>query len=145
MTNLACIECRILGYCHRKTVRVVTDQELSDPVFLKRVRGTAKALDYSPSEWAEKLSNFYRDFDGAIVNQNNEEIFLDMEVFETEHIREWFRDWVNKPIPPDVRPRLRPESKERIRILATILRARFPFDSIRWLAANDNYKEYCKV
>ena len=142
---LLCLECRILGYCHKKTVKIVSDRELADVEFLKRVRATAKALDYSPSEWVEKLSNFYRDFDGAIVDDAGEEVYLDMEVLEAEHIREWFRDWVNKPIPAGVRPRLRQESKERIRVLATILRARFPFDSIQWLVANDNEKQICEV
>ncbi|WBQ11208.1 hypothetical protein L2D01_05350 [Hyphomonadaceae bacterium ML37] len=116
----------------------MSDQELADPQFLAGVRATARALRVSPSDWLDRIYDFYRDFDGVIVDAKRNEVFLDLEVFETDHIREWFRDWICKPMAEGVRPRLRGESKERIRIIATILRAQFPFDTIQWLAANDN-------
>jgi hypothetical protein len=137
--TLLCLQCRLLGYCDKKRVRLVTDDELSNPDFLKAVRATAHALQYSPSEWLDRIYNFYRDFDGVIVDAQGEEVPLDLDVFETEYIREWFRDWIYKPMAEGVRPRLRGESKERIRIIGTIVRAKFPLDTIKWLLANDNH------
>lgn len=139
--NHLCIKCQTKGLCVENAVRFVTDAELADPKFLKGVRATARALNYSPSDWLDRIYDFYRDFDGVIVDANCDEVFLDLEVFETDHIREWFRDWICKPMADGVRPRLRGESKERIRIIATILRAQFPFDTIQWLAANDNFPD----
>ena len=139
--TFVCVKCSLLGYCNKKPVRLVTDAELSNPQFLKGVRATARALNYSPSDWLDRIYDFYRDFDGMIVDANCEEVYLDLEVFETESIREWFRDWILKPMAEGVRPRLRGESKERIRIIATILRAQFPFDTIHWLVANDNFPD----
>ena len=68
------------------------------------------------------------------------EIYLNMQEFERLHIREWFRDFCCTPCSPDVEPRVRGEAKERVRILATILKAHNPDEALIWgvRAANDN-------
>ena len=119
-------------------VRLVTDDELSQPQFVRGLRATARALGYSASEWVDRLSDIYRDFSGLVIDEYGNEVMLDLEAFEFEHARTWFRDQINAPMAEGVSPRLRAESKERLRILGTILRMVFPREALGWLAANDN-------
>ena len=105
------------------------------------VRHTAFGLRIDSADWVDFVSDLYRDFSGCIVDQNDKEILLDLEVFEVPSNREWFRDWANSPLPEGKVPRLRAESRERIRVLATILRAHFRDAAMLWdgvRPANDN-------
>ena len=137
MHKLNC-QLRNTGYCGAKIIRLVTDDELSQPQFVRGLRATARALGYSASEWVDRLSDIYRDFDGVIIDEYGNEVMLDLEVFEFEHARTWYRDQINTPMAEGVSPRLRAESKERLRILGTVLRMVFPGEALGWLAANDN-------
>jgi hypothetical protein len=127
------------GYCGAIIIRLVTDDELSQPQFVRGLRATALAMGYSASEWVDRLSDIYRDFDGVIIDEYGNELMLDLEVFEFEHGRTWFRDQINAPMAEGVSPRLRAESKERLRILGTVLKMVFPREALSWLAANDNH------
>ena len=103
------------------------------------LRNFAASLEISADHFLDYLLNLYRDYRGRIVSNGNE-VFLNTEEFETDSIREWFRDWACAPVPDGVRPRLRKESRERIRLLGTILSTRFAFEAELWgvRAANDN-------
>ena len=121
-----------------ETIMLVTDDELSQPQYIRGLRATARALGYSASEWVDRLSEIYRDFNGIVIDEYGREVMLDLEVFEFEHARTWFRDQVNMPMAEGVAPRLRAESRERLRILGTVLKMVFPREALGWLAANDN-------
>ena len=134
------MQCYSGGYCKNLQSRIVSDQELANPLFVAHVRQTANELGFEASEWLDAVYDLYCEYRGCIVDANGREIFLDLEPFEVPFIREWFRDWACKPAKCGVRPRVREESRERIRVLATILRARYPERAMMWgvVAANDN-------
>jgi hypothetical protein len=135
-----CIQCLSKGYCPKIQTPIISDEELSNPDFVRDIRNFASGLDIDPTYWLETLYNMYCQYPGWIVDRNGQEVFLDLEHFETRFIREWFRDWACQPIAENVRPRIREESRERIRILGTILKAKYPGSAMMWgvRPANDN-------
>ncbi len=137
---LFCIACRFLNYCQKISTPLVTDSELGDPEFVRGVRATAFDEGVAPDAWLEHVSDLYRDYPGWIVGSKQTEAFLNMGVFERPHIREWFRDFCCTACPADARPRVRKEARERVRVLATILRATYPVRAQTWglPVANDN-------
>mgnify|MGYP003633463004 FL=1 len=118
----------------------MTDKELANPDFIRDVKSSARRLGIMPHAWLDALSDMYCHYKGCIVDSSGLEILLDLEPLERPHIREWFRDWVCAPLDSGTYPRVRRESRERIRVLATILRACFPDCARMWgvRAANDN-------
>ena len=135
-----CIQCYSGGYCKNLKSRIVSDRELANPAFVSHVRQTANELELEASEWLDAIYDMYCEYPGCIVDAKGREVFLDLEPFEVPFIREWFRDWACKPAKHGIRLRVRGESRERIRVLATILRARFPERAMMWgvVPANDN-------
>ncbi|ALG92010.1 MULTISPECIES: hypothetical protein [Actibacterium] len=140
MSTVLCPACTLNGYCKRLMTHFVTDQMLENSTYIRDLRNFAFGLNVKDSAWHEHLTNLYRDYRGWIVGFDGDEVHLDMEQFERPFIREWFRDFCHKRCPDDVTPRRRPESRERVRILATILTARFPSEALLWgvRAANDD-------
>lgn len=116
----SCSLCIIENTCTQ--VRLVTDRELADPAFIRRLRDFCFALNISSYQWLDFLTDQYRDLRGCIVDHTGRTVFLDMDVFEVPHIRDWFRDFCCTPCPPHITPYVRGEAKERVRVLATILR-----------------------
>lgn len=135
-----CVTCFGLGYCKKLFSRLVSDRELENPHFRDDVRQFARSLDVPAAEWRDYLLDLYCHYPGRIVDQNGAETFLNMEEFEVPHVREWCRDWINGVPSASGPSRLRSESRERIRALASILRAAFPEEAFTWglRAANDN-------
>jgi hypothetical protein len=80
------------------------------------------SLNVSSYHWLDFLTDLYRDYRGCIVDEMGRTVLLDMEVFEVPHIRDWFRDFCCTQCPPHITPYVRGEAKERVRILATIMR-----------------------
>lgn len=138
-----CVGCISRQYCKRLISPIFRDDELRRPFFQTDFRAFLFVYTFKHrlcfSQWHEHLCGLYRDYRGWISDQVGDEVFLDMEVFEHPNIREWFRDYI-RPVPLGVRPRLRGESKERVRTLATIMRAYHPEEAMMWgvRAANDN-------
>jgi len=137
---MLCAACLVKGYCKELRTPIVSDEELSKPEFLLDVRRTAFAFGFNPSEWRDQLYDWYCAYAGCIVDSEGREVFLDLEVLEVPLIRGWFRDWACTLPRDGAVPRVRIEARERIRVLATILRASFPELAYTWglCAANDN-------
>ena len=114
-----CALCIIEDTCAR--TRLVTDRELADPAFIRRLRNVCLRLNVSSYQWLDLLTDLYRDYRGCIVDEAGRTVYLDMDVFEIPHIRDWFRDFCCTPCPTHITPYVRGEAKERVRILATIL------------------------
>jgi hypothetical protein len=74
----SCSLCIIENTCTQ--VRLVTDRELADPVFIRRLRDFCFALNISSYHWLDFLTDQYRDLRGCIVDQAGRTVFLDMEV-----------------------------------------------------------------
>jgi hypothetical protein len=115
----SCSLCIIENTCTQ--TRLVTDRELADPAFIRRLRDHCYSLNISSYQWLDFLTDQYRDLRGCIVDHTGRTVYLDMEVFEVPHIRDWFRDFCCTPCLPHITPYVRGEAKERVRILATIL------------------------
>lgn len=135
-----CWHCIGLGYCKKLSSRLVSDRELENPYFREDVRQFARSLEVPAAEWRDYLLELYCHYPGRIVDKDGAETFLNMEEFEVPHVREWCRDWINASPSTSGASRLRSESRERIRILASILRAVFAEEAFRWgmRAANEN-------
>lgn len=135
-----CLACLSSGRCLKKIALTVSDDELRNPKFLTDVRLSARKKNVSSHRWLDYLCSLYRDYDGTIFDHDGKEVLLDLEAFESVQIREWFRSWISAPDAGDKPPRLRSESRERVRLLATILRAAFPGEARLWGVepANDN-------
>lgn len=134
-----CTLCINYTFCRRSTSQLVTDDELANSEWIRDLRTYAAKLCISPDHWHEWITAAYRDAKRLIVDRNGAEVSLDMEEFELIGIRYWFRTFCVSPA-ADVTPRIRVEARERVRILASILRARDPDAARMWgfRAANDN-------
>lgn len=128
--------CEYWGVARRRLVRVVTDERLQCPAYLADMRALTSSLGISPDEWPDFLSDIYRDFPGSLSNEEGHLVSLNLEHLEV--YREWYRDWVNTPVPSGVMPRLKSGSKARIRVLATLLRIAFPQEEKKWGNRADN-------
>jgi len=137
---LLCMNCLSLGYCAKVTCILVSDVELNNLDFVEDVRAFACALAVPPSNWRDFIYNTYRDYPGRVLGPRGDEVFLDLEVFETDGAREWFRDWVYRTDPLSRSKKLRAESYDRVRVIGTLLRAQNPEKTMTWglRAANDN-------
>jgi len=141
---LKCSKCIAVGYCIRVTAKLVSDRELDNPAFIRDLRSYTSNLPVTYRQWRDYIVNEYRDYGGWIAGHYGGETFLDMDVFETPNIDYWFRSFCCTPCADDTTPRLRNEVRERVRVLATILRARNPQVAMLWGrmdAANDNEPE----
>ncbi|CDO60032.1 hypothetical protein BN1012_Phect1818 [Candidatus Phaeomarinobacter ectocarpi] len=119
---------------------LVTNKELDNPEFIRDVREYMADLPVSSWAMLDYLLDGYRDFQGWVYHPlTGAHLFLDIdEVIECDH-REWFRD-LCRPIPPETKPFLRPATRDRFRVAATILRLMDRKGTAHWglRAANDN-------
>lgn len=140
MAYQICGACIALGYCCQLRAKLVSDDELNNPEFIRDLRAWTYQLDIGPDHWLDYLSDQYRDYAGTVVD-DGEPVFLDLEELERPDIKYWFRDFCCTPCSPEVKPRVRREARERVRVLATILRAVFPGHANSWGLRGDNDNE----
>lgn len=135
-----CNGCLSQGYCQSLRTRIVTDAELANPEFIRDVRTHARGLKLTRDRWLSWLEDAYRDYPGVMIGDDKEDAPLDLGVFDTASIRYWFRDFIERETPADIRPRLRTEARERVRVFATLLRVMNPRAASLWgvRAANDS-------
>lgn len=143
----------------RKIIFVFNDAELSCPMLTRKVRELASAVAtierLSPTMWHEFLANQLRDLDVLIYDAVGQPTKLSTEVFEASdedidvgngervrlRIAEWF-ERICEPIPAHITPYVPKESRERFRVLATLLIASYPDQTASWprmVPANDNW------
>lgn len=135
-----CPICPCRDYCRQRRTEIVTDTQLDDAEFIRDLRAHTSSLNVNDEGWRDYLTDCYRDYRGWISDRDGNEVFLDMDELERPSIREWFRDFCCRPCPDHVTPHVRKEAWERVRIVATIMKAKFPAEAIMWgvRAANDN-------
>lgn len=112
-------------------VPIVSDAELDNPEFLRDLRIFAANLRVSRGRWLDWLADGYRDADAILVDDCGDPADVDLELLELDGIEWWFKDWCKRP-PAGITPRLRIEARERVRVVATLLRLIFPKESIVW-------------
>lgn len=120
------------------TVRLVTDAELESGVFVTDVKTFASRLRIPRRRFVDWLTDGYRDAEVYIVDEEGNPVDLDFEALEEEdgdevrnRIEDWLKDWLKRP-ERHFTPRLRVEARERVRLVATLLRAIFPKESVVW-------------
>ena len=140
MTLTLCASCLTLGYCHKKCVPIVRDGHLDNPEFVRDVRASAYRLNVGYRRWHNFITAEYMKFDGWIMGPDGKETYLDTSVLERPSIDYWFRDFCCRPCPPETRPRVRRAARQRVIVLATILKASAPREAQQWgvRPANDN-------
>ena len=137
-----CTQCITQGFCIKLNAKLITDKELSNPDMIRDIRSYAYGLNIPYTAWHEHIANLYRDYRGWIAGPDGKEVLLDTDVFETGNIQYWFRAFCCTPVSDDITPYVRSEARERVRVLATILRAYDPGAALMWgvRAVNDNEK-----
>lgn len=143
-----CQECRFLGYCRKLQCKIVTNTEIADERFIRAIRQHAYELKIPGRRWPDVLSNWLRDYPGRFFDALGQIKELDLihieypegqETDEAPYAR-WYQEFCNTPCPKGTTPFVRREARERVRIVATLLRARYPVRASTWgkVAANDN-------
>lgn len=136
-----CPYCLLHGYCRSLIAKLVSDADLDNPHFICDVRAMLAKLGIKPDSAHDRVIDLYRDFSGRIVDGRGREMFLATELLE-DAPREFWRT-ICRPCSPECRPRMRSkEAREWYRIIATILKSRYPMEASMWgvRAANDNRK-----
>lgn len=138
-----CGQCYLQGYCRRLESKAVTDAELT-AAFVCDLRAHMRLLNLTRDRWASFLTEAYRDYPGIITDAHGDEIALDTCVFDHASVRYWFRDMC-RPLDADTSPRVRHESRERLKVTASILRAIHPVPASLWgkTIANDERPAPC--
>lgn len=142
-----CPECQMSGVCKTMQTRIVTDKEMDDPEFIRDVRANALAENIPAAKWLDHLYDLYCGYIGTIIDAQREEVMLDLDrhfddddAVSRRRIINWFSEVCCSGCATTVKPRVRREARERFRILATLLRATHPKQSMMWgrRPANDN-------
>jgi len=136
-------------YDYDKICLEFSDAELDSPLIVRDVRATAYAVarvyNLTPSCYLNFLADQCRDFKGIFIDQFGCETYPNIErVFEASEkalfssgsdaerhiasVRKWFEEWCCSPPSPFYKrlPHVKREARERVRVVATILRASFP-------------------
>ena len=108
------------GFYVKGIVPVATERQVQNPDYVRALKNYAASLGISWRRWHQFLTDIYRDMPVIFVNDQNDEVFLDMEVFETASIDYWFRDFV-KPVLPCTTPIVRKEAKARVVVFASLM------------------------
>lgn len=140
MMYTLCSRCTILGYCREQTVEIVFHDELNDPEFVRDLRRTAYEFGVPYRQWHDFVVETYLHYPGRVIDEIGMPIYLNTEVFEIPHIEHWFRGFCCTPCPPQTRPRVHNEARERVVVLGTVLKMIDPVAAALWgvRAANDN-------
>lgn len=146
------------GFYFPRKSRLVTNREMDNSAwvydFLTFVRVLCVRENVTPTMFISFIADQYRDLECSIVDEQGNEIFLDFSAFEVpeetllanddraeraiERLREWIEDRFYAPCTP--RPHIRKEARERVQVIATIIRAAYPYEALMWgrRPANDN-------
>ena len=142
-------------YSPNLTAMWVSDRELENPIFVYKVRQKFSQLELRPERCLDFLADFCCRWPGRFIKDGHERcpsfeifepseeiIFADGNALQRhlECMRCWWRDYMLTEPRTGICVRLRKESRERFRIVATILRAMYPGEALLWgtHAANDN-------
>lgn len=133
--------------------------ELACPDLTRRVRTQAATVamieSLTPSDWCNFLHDLLRDLNVGFYNTAGQSVDLPIHVLGvSDHeidigdadlvearIANWFA-YICKPVPAHVTPYVTRESRERFRVLASLLIAAYPEETAGWpriIPANDNW------
>ena len=136
----SCDQLLVVGYCPICDVPMVTNKEMDDPEFIRDVRQYLAKHEVSSWSLRNHLQDSYMDAMREVYHPLTRKRFdLDMSDFDGAGYREWFRD-LKRPIPPEHKPYIQARTRDRFRVMATVLRAIDPIGTAHWglRPANDD-------
>ena len=121
------------------TVTIVSDRELDNHAWLAEAKLFTQRLRVPRSRICDFLADGLRDTDTVLLTEDGNRAYIDLEEIEKADDEDdeidgfewWYKDWVRRA-PPGVKPRLRTEARERVRLITTILRLIFPKETSVW-------------
>lgn len=116
------------------TVCITTDAELADQAFLFDARSFVANLRVPRRRMLDWLADGLRDSEAQLVDDDGNLAYVDLELLELDGIDDWFKDWAKRPM-KGIALRVRSESRERIRVVTTIMRMIFPKETRCWGSA----------
>lgn len=136
---MLCLSCARQGYCRKKTILAVSEEDIDNAVF---VAGCRIVIGKLLPEWCnnliEYLADLHRDAPLTIIDQDGEEADIDVEVLDFPELRHWLDYTFRKPLPTKRPPYVRREARLRFRTIVSIYRAAYPEAFAHLAAANDN-------
>ncbi|MEM9668634.1 MAG: hypothetical protein AAF950_06880 [Pseudomonadota bacterium] len=140
----------------KRIIFVFNDAELHSPALIREARNLAALKMPEPRRGRDFLCNLLRDLDDVnFINAVGQIIEVDLAVFgvsdheidigDAARINELIADWFEytcQPVPDDITSYVQAHTRERFRVLATILIAAYPEEVKDWpriIPANDNW------
>ncbi|MEL6824773.1 MAG: hypothetical protein AAFN91_00890 [Pseudomonadota bacterium] len=142
------------------TCFVFNDAELQSPELIRKVRALAAKTIPEPRNGVDFVADCLRDLpEVQFVNSIGQYVDIDLSIFEptdnqidlgdaeriSARMADWF-EYICSPVPDHVTPYVLPHTKERFRVLATILIALHPIEVSEWrrfIPSNDNFVARC--
>lgn len=136
---MLCLKCARQGYCRKKTVLAVSEEDINNPDFVAGCRIViGKLLPAGCNNLIEHLADLHRDAPLTIIDEDGDEADLNVEVFDFTELRHWLDYTFRKPLPTKRLPYVRREARVRFRTIVSIYRAAYPDKFAHLTAANDN-------
>jgi len=122
----------VIGYCPICDVPMMTNKEMDDPEVIRDVRSYLRALPVSSWSMGRYLANGYLvSLREAYHPLTLKRVHLDLNDFEENGYREWFRD-LERPVAPETEPYIQEGTRDRFRTMATVLRMIDPVGTAQW-------------
>ena len=125
-----CNDCFLAAQCQKLNVQIVSLADVADPAFVYDVRDFCWRLGISRDAWLDRLADWLRDFNGQFVDEAGQPVEINLDAFDGPNVRYYFRD--NGCTRPNPNGYVHPIATERFRVVATILKARFPVVASTW-------------
>ena len=113
------------------TVYLVTDAELANDLLLADCQDFLRKIRHPRRRFVDWLVDGVRDSSARLLDGTGNPVEIDYDYLEKDHFDLWVRDWITLRS-PEVRRRVRAESRERVRLVITMLRMIFPRESAAW-------------
>jgi hypothetical protein len=120
----------VKAQCQKLNVQIVSLADVADPAFVYDVRDFCWRLGISRDAWLDRLADWLRDFNGQFVDEAGQPFEINLDAFDGPNVRYYFRD--NGCTRPNPNGYVHPIATERFRVVATILKARFPAVASTW-------------
>lgn len=170
-TYKSCINCMLAGYCIHLNAKVVNEHDMANWDFVRDALAFGYSLNFKPAEftlgiqldckepteWTKFIDKAYTEYRGRFIGRNGQEEFLNMELFEVpdkkfgaskeelsnafDNLCEWNEYWFCTPHTEQKHFQFRGDTREKLRIAFTVLRATYPQEETKFWglrAANDN-------